>query len=75
VKEQIPMADVGRIKPLTKMACPSCRNLLQDFSIEEAATGDPQQCPHCGQKVRLPAELVQRAKEERYLGNSFDITC
>lgn len=69
------MANVGRIKPLTKMACPSCRNFLQDFSIEEASTGEPQACPHCGQKVRLPEELVKRAKEQRFLGRNLDITC
>ena len=32
------MGNVGRIKPLTKMACPSCRRILEDFSIDEAAT-------------------------------------
>lgn len=69
------MGNVGRIKPLTRMACPSCRNFLEDFSVDSAATGEPQQCPHCGQKVRLPDELVKRAKESRYLGNSLDITC
>lgn len=69
------MSSVGRIKPLTKMACPSCRNFLQDFSVEEAASGEPQQCPKCGQLVRLPEELVRRAQESRYLGGSLDITC
>ena len=57
------------------MACPSCRNFLEDFSVEEAASGEPQQCPHCGQKVKLPDELVRRAVGSRYLGGSLDITC
>ena len=69
------MGNLGRIQPQTKMACPSCRHILQDFSIEEAATGEPQSCPNCGQKVRLPEELVKRAKEQRYLGRNLDITC
>ncbi len=69
------MANVGRIKPITKMACPSCHNFLQDFSIDDAASGDPQKCPHCGQKVKLPDELIKRAQETRFLGRSLDITC
>ena len=69
------MADVARIKPQTKMACPSCRNILGDFSVDEAATGEPQSCPNCGQKVKLPDELVRRAKEQKFLGRNLDITC
>lgn len=69
------MAKVGRIEPLTKMACPSCQALLEDFSVEDVATGEPQSCPKCGQKVRLPEELIARAKEQRYLGRNLDITC
>ncbi len=67
------MGNVGRIKPLTKMACPTCRNILEDFSMDDAATGEPQACPNCGQLVRLPEELVRRAQEQRYLGGSLDI--
>jgi 4-hydroxy-3-methylbut-2-en-1-yl diphosphate synthase IspG/GcpE len=69
------MGNVGRIKPLTKMACPSCRRLLEDFSIDEAATGEPHACPGCGQKVRLPEELVKRAQQTLHLGRNLDITC
>lgn len=69
------MANVGRIKPLRKMICPTCRNFLEDFSIEDAASGEPQQCPNCGQLVRLPDETIKRAQESRYLGDSFDFTC
>lgn len=69
------MAEVGRIKPQQKMACPSCRALLPDFSIDEVAQGKQQKCPRCGQPVKLPDELVRRAKESQYLGRSLDITC
>ena len=69
------MANVARIKPTTKMACPSCRRILDDFSIEGAASGEPQSCPGCGQKVKLPDELVQRAQQTLYLGRNLDITC
>lgn len=69
------MAEVGRIKPQQKMACPSCRSILPDFSIAEVADGKQQKCPKCGQGVKLPDELVARAKRERYLGGSLDITC
>lgn len=69
------MAQVGRIKPQTKMACPNCRTLLGDFSIEDVADERPINCPKCSQQLRLPEELVARAKRERYLGQSLDITC
>ena len=69
------MANIARIKPIKKMACPSCHQILTDFSLEGAASGEPQECAHCGQKVKLPSELVQRAKEQRFLGSNLDITC
>ena len=69
------LANIARIKPIKKMACPSCRQILNDFSVEGAASGEPQACTHCGQKVKLPNELVQRAKQQRFLGNNLDITC
>ena len=69
------MSEVARIKPQTRMACPTCSHILRDFSLDEVADGKPQSCPKCGQKVKLPDELVQRAKQTRYLGNNLDITC
>ncbi len=69
------MANLGRIKPQTKMACPNCRTLLGDFSIEDVAEERAICCPSCDQQLRLPEELVARAKRERYLGQSLDITC
>ena len=67
------MAEVGRIKPQTKMACPSCRNLLPDFSVDDVAEDRPIHCPQCRQQVKLPDELVGRASTEGYLGRNLDI--
>lgn len=69
------MAELGRIKPLTKMACPSCQVILPDFSIDDVAQERPLNCPKCGQQVRLPEEMVARAKQHQYLGRGLDITC
>lgn len=68
------MAEVGRIQPQTRMACPNCRTLLPDFSIDDVAEERPVHCPQCRQQVRLPDELVARAKQQRYLGRNLDIT-
>lgn len=68
------MAEVGRIEPQTRMACPACRNILDDFSIEDVAEDRPVHCPRCRQQIRLPEELVARAKQQRYLGRNLDIT-
>lgn len=69
------MAELGRIKPQTKMSCPSCRAILPDFSIDDVAQERPLHCPKCNQQVRVPEELVARAKQQQYLGRGLDITC
>ncbi len=55
------------------MACPNCRTLLADFSLEDVAEERPIHCPKCNQQLRLPSELVNRAKQQRYLGRNLDI--
>ena len=67
------MAELGRIRPQTKMACPSCCSFLDDFSIEDVAEEKPIHCPKCRQQVRLPEEMVARAIQQRYLGRNLDI--
>lgn len=69
------MAEVGRINPEKKMACPHCRALLPDFSIDDIAEGKKLRCPKCKERVKLPDEVVERAKASRYLGRGLDITC
>ncbi len=68
------MAELARIKPQKAIACPGCRKVLPDFSVDEVVEGKPR-CPHCGQRIKLPDELIERAKQQRYLGNNFDFTC
>lgn len=67
------MAELGRIAPQTKMACPNCRTLLGDFSLDDVAEGRPIFCSACHQELRLPQELVDRARQQRYLGRNLDI--
>ena len=67
------MAEVGRIQPLTKMACPNCRTLVGDLSIDDVAEERPIRCGRCQQQLKLPDEMVARAKQQRYLGRNLDI--
>lgn len=55
------------------MACPSCRTILPDFSLDDVAEERPIHCPSCQQQVRLPQEMVARAQQQRYLGRNLDI--
>lgn len=67
------MAELGRIDPIKKMQCPECRSLLPDYTTEEAIAGELE-CPSCRCPVKLPDEVVQRARASRYLGKNLDIT-
>ncbi len=67
------MAELGRIDPIKRMQCPECRALLPDWTTEEAVAGELQ-CPSCSRPVKLPDEVVERARRSRYLGKNLDIT-
>ncbi|CAN0249783.1 unnamed protein product [Phaeothamnion confervicola] len=68
------MAELGKIQAQKKIACPSCRKILPDWSAEEILSGETLKCPSCLQPVQLPAEVYERAKKTRYLGVNLDIT-
>ena len=67
------MAELGRIDPVKKMQCPSCRALLPDYTVDEALAGELS-CPSCFAAVKLPDEVVARARASRHLGKNLDIT-
>lgn len=69
------MQELGRIQAQTKMACPHCRALLEEEDIERALEGETVSCPHCGGSVKLPEEVVERHRRQKYLGHNLDITC
>ena len=68
------MAVLGKINPVKRMACPECKALLPDWTIEEILATDDHHCPGCGQPIQLPAELLDRARKSQFLGKSLDIT-
>lgn len=55
------------------MACPDCRTLLPDFPLDDVAEEKPIHCPSCKARLKLPDELVLRARQQRYLGRNLDI--
>ena len=68
------MAELGKIQAQKKIACPSCRSLLPDWSAEEILATEVLHCPSCRQPVQLPPEVYERARQSRHLGRNLDIT-
>lgn len=69
------MAEVGRINPEKRMACPHCRALLPEWSVDEVLGAEKLRCPSCQRSVKLPDEVMERARRQRNLGRNLDITC
>ncbi len=69
------MQELGRIQTAQKIACPHCRALLEDTDLERALEGETVKCPHCGNPVKLPSDLVERYLRSKYVGRNLDITC
>ena len=65
------MAELGRIQPEQKLACPDCRRPLPDWDIEKYE--QKPRCPNCGTRVSLPEEVLERMRQARYLGRNLDI--
>ncbi len=68
------MAELGRINPEQRIACPHCRSLLGDDVHERLLEGDELPCPHCTQAIRLPDRAVEEHKRRKYTGINLDIT-
>lgn len=71
-RKLIRMAELGKIDPEQRMACPDCRAILPRWTLEEMEAGP--RCPSCGTRVKLPEEVLERARRQRYLGNNIDFT-
>jgi len=63
--------ELGRIQPVQRMACPDCRKLLPEWGLEDFEKTP--RCPHCGVKVKLPDEAMEKLRAARYLGNNLDL--
>lgn len=68
------MAELGNVQPIKRITCPHCGTVLSDEDLEAALEGDVASCPDCGGLIRLPREVVARHQQNKYLGNSLDIT-
>lgn len=62
--------ELARIQPVQKMACPDCRQVLPEWSVEEFENRP--RCPHCGRRVQLPEATMEKLRASRYLGKNLD---
>lgn len=69
------MTEIGRIESMQKMACPSCRNIIDPSDIGSVLEGNTIQCAFCGQKIKLPEEIAEKIRQSKYVGTNLDITC
>ena len=69
------MAELGNVQPVKRITCPHCGAILSDDDLEKALDGDTINCPACQGLIRLPAEVVERFRQSKYLGTGLDITC
>lgn len=63
--------ELGRIQPEQRMACPDCRKLLPEWGLEDFEKTP--RCPHCGVKVKLPEEVMNKLRNARHLGRNLDL--
>lgn len=68
------MAELGNVNPIRRMACPHCGDVLPEATLQEALEFESVPCPSCGGSIRLPQDVVQRARQQRHLGHNLDIT-
>jgi len=64
--------ELGRIQPQSRMACPDCRHVLPEWSLEDFEKRP--RCPQCGVRVQLPESAMEKLRQSRYLGKNLDIT-
>lgn len=67
------MPEFASIDPVKRLACPHCRSLLDEELLLEALEGKSAACPHCGEAVKLPQDVVERYQRKKYVGRSLDI--
>lgn len=63
--------ELGRIQPEQRMACPDCRKLLPEWGLEDFEKSP--RCPHCGTRVKLPKEVMEKLRNARHLGRNLDL--
>ncbi len=68
------MSELGSVNPVQRMACAHCRALLPEEVLAAGLEGEPVCCLSCGAAIRLPPELLERHRRQKYLGGNLDIT-
>lgn len=59
------MAELAKVGLAAAPACPNCRNRFSDLPLDDLKPGDEVQCLFCGERIRIPAQLLTRLREQR----------
>lgn len=60
----------GRMEVERRAACPHCRKLLPDFSLQEIVESHefPLRCGECRKVVEFPVEFIEQARQRMTAG-------
>lgn len=64
------MAELGRINPEKRLACPDCRQVLPNWDVDEFEKRP--RCPNCGRRVQLPENVMEKLRQSKTLGRNLD---
>ena len=54
------MAELARIELGQRSACPSCQRVVEGDNLERVLEGEVVRCERCGERIKLPREVVER---------------
>ena len=69
------MAELARIELGQRIASPSCQRVVEGDNLERVLEGEVVRCERCGERIKLPREVVERYQRSKYVGTNLDITC
>lgn len=59
------MAEFAKVSLAAAPGCPNCKNRLSDLPLDELSPGDEYQCVFCGERIRIPKQVLDRLRAQR----------
>ncbi len=59
------MTEFAKVGLAAAPGCPNCKNRMSDLPLDTLTAGDTVQCLFCGEKIRIPQQVLDRLKQQR----------
>lgn len=59
------MSELAKVSLATAPGCPNCKQRLSDLPLDSLSPGDMVQCLFCGEKIRIPQQVLERLRAQR----------